>query len=341
MRTLLQILFLLFTRQTTVYAISPISFSPKTKPTSLNPSLKTANVETTPQVPNVLSLLGILAQDRPTAAKVATILLLVNGVLFRFGGEFLLKHCLDVKTVTHIDRMLTHRVGRRFLALGAGAFHLFFLGGAPLSAIGTCGAVLLLDRTKRTNLRQHYRSNHGPGPVDPFMDVIRLHLYSVLAWSGILHPILPCAPVATKIVGIILGFMASRDIFFPDNMERTNNDILLYQSSGYALAGLSVFVLSLSSATTATSLTTTAAAAVLGGHLNALGFACIANLYSLITLSPTVGGGAAADAADKEQTIKPPPLTRVGRVKRFLFSAWLWINGAVTAAVASPGASPS
>lgn len=288
-----------------------------------------------PRVPSlVASTLGIVA-TRPAAAKVAAIFLLMNGSLMRFGDHFVLEHVLEMSNTTETDRSLVRRMGRRFLALGVGAIPLVFLGSSPLTAIGTCGAVLLLDRTKRTNVKERHVRHQGTyrqmrkedlGAIkwDRFVDVIRLHLYSVLAWSGILHPIVPVGTfAATRVVGLCLGVVAANDIFFPDRYHETNDTSLLRQASGYALAGLSLFVIALPS---------------VKGHasssLHALGVACIANLYSMVTLAPAV----ASEVAEGEDSDTQACLSWRGRLKRGFYTVWLWANGVVTAALASSGA---
>lgn len=276
---------------------------------------------------SIVSTLGI-ATNRLATAKAATILLLLNGALFRFLDDVVLKKVLEMETPTEKDRSMVLRIGRRFLALGAAAFNLFYLKSSPFTAIGTCGAVLLLDRAKRadppkreTSNCHGYVTNEGEIVWDRFADVFRLHLYSVLAWTGVLHPALPFAKPLTRVMGALMGVLAAKDIFFPDRFgkEDTNETALLCQSAGYAMAGLSLFVITASSSSMS--------------NLSAMGIACIANLYSMMSLAPS---NQYSCPTEGDATARP---SLVGRLKKGAYFVWLATNGAIAAILASPGGS--
>lgn len=188
--------------------------------------------------------LSTLLANKSATAKVATSLLLLNGSLFRFADDFALKEILEVEEPTNKDRVLLRRIGRRFLALGVGAFNLFCRGCSPMSAVGTSAAVLLLDRANRDH--DGAVSSFASSETiqwERFLGVTRLHLYSVLTWIGVLHPVLPCAERVTQVLGGIMGVLAARDVLFPDTFEDedTHETITLRQASGYAMAGLALF----------------------------------------------------------------------------------------------------
>ena len=262
----------------TVSALSPIRQALTTGVTAnlANPSASTALG---------LSTLENLVSNQHSIAKSATLLILLNGMILRLFDDHVLQRFLQVEEPTATDKTLVRRIGRRFLALGAGAFNLFFLKRSPLTAIGASGAVLLLDRVKRSDagnnrsgkfghLREDIKSEMRG---DRFWDVCRVHLYSVLAWGGVLHPLFPKTfNIFNRCIATELGWQAAISIFLPNRLEEEDSDETnqLCQASGYSLASLSAFIFALSTPQLKLS------------NANAMGLAYIANFYVMLHLSP-------------------------------------------------------
>jgi len=324
----------------------PISRKANHAPVPQNP------IQTPPPLILDLSRVSLGAAGGPSwtspdaVAKLGTILAVLHGVVFRFRDGAVLSW-LDISE-TDANRRLIRRAGRRVLALGLAAYNLFVCRTSPTTAVATIGTVLSLDRLSRprkvgrVELDEKRKWNR-------FMDQFKIHTYSILAWSGVLQPIVPwIGGQVVKPVGTLLGVFAVKDVLFPNDYvhynnsynERTSNwktvisvdqdTAVLCQSSGYNMAALATFVLALP-------FSSCLEGAQHSKSLFGFGLAWIANLYSVTCLFPYVVVADENDHGNEEDEESDSPKTSVfrRRLRKAFYFAWLLAHGVIAATLTS------